>query len=89
MRGDFNMDVSNSKEKIRESNIELLRIVAMFMIVVSHYVLHSGIDYNSMSIGFNRVILEIANLGDIGVIVFVLITGYFSINSKQPFKLKN
>lgn len=80
--------MSNKYTKVRESNIELLRIIAMIMIVLSHYVLHSEIDTFNMPIGFNRFLLEVANLGDIGVIIFVLITGYFSIKSDNPFKMK-
>lgn len=72
----------------RNSNIELLRIIAMIMIVLSHYSVHCGINVSELPIGFNRFIFEITNLGNIGVIIFVIITGYFSIDSKNPFKLK-
>ena len=81
---------SNKIENIskRNSNIELLRIIAMFMIVLSHYSIHSGVITTDLPIGFNRFLFESANFGNIGVIIFVIITGYFSIDSKEPFKLK-
>ena len=74
--------------KKRNSNIELLRIIAMFLIVLSHYAVHSGVNSASLPIGFNRFLLEASGLGGIGVILFVLITGYYCINKKNPFRLK-
>lgn len=70
-------------EKVRNSSIELLRIIAMIMIVASHYSFHNGLDFTKMNLGFNRFFLEANMLGSIGVIIFVLITGYFSIDTKE------
>ena len=72
----------------RSSNVEVLRIISMIMIVVSHYTVHNQVINSTLPLGFNRFLLEITNLGNIGVIVFVLITGYFSVDKKTPFKLK-
>lgn len=59
----------------RDSNIELLRIVSMFFIVVFHlflYVLNNyEVDY--------PIIKSFYTLSHIGVIMFVLISGYFGI----------
>ena len=66
-------------KKHRNTNIELLRIISILMIVLSHYSVHSGISRNMLSLGWNRFLLEITSLGNIGVIFFVLITGYYSI----------
>ena len=68
--------------------MELLRIISMFMIVLSHYCVHNGITRWSLPIGINRFLIEIGVLGNIGVIIFVLITGYFYINNKEPFKIR-
>ncbi len=76
------------KELKRNSNIELLRIISMFMIVISHYSVHNDIVKSALPLGLNRYLLEISVLGNIGVILFVLITGYFSINNKEPFKIR-
>ena len=74
-------------KKIRNSNIEILRIISMLFIVVSHYTVHNGVLNSSLPIGLNRLLLEITTLGNIGVIIFVLITGYYMIKQKS-FKLK-
>lgn len=76
------------RQKLRNSNIELLRIISMFLIVLSHYTVHNGVHNFELPLGLNRFLLEFSCLGNIGVIIFIIITGYFSINSKHPFKLK-
>lgn len=69
---------------LRQSNFELLRIFAMFLIVAHHYSVHGAWDYppgfevhkfyaQSLSIG-----------GKLGVNLFVLISGYFL--CKSSFK---
>ena len=78
----------NKNITIRNSNIELLRIISILMIVVSHYTVHNGVVNSSLPIGFNRLLLEITVLGNIGAIIFVLITGYYSIDKAKPFKFK-
>ncbi len=70
-------------KKERNSNIELLRIISMFLIVLSHYTVHNGINNYGLPIGINRFILEISALGNIGTITFILISGYFLIQAKN------
>ena len=72
----------------RNSNIESLRIISMLMIVLSHYTVHSGINNSSLSLGINRFLLESSTLGNIGVIIFVVITGYYLGRSDKPLQLK-
>ena len=61
----------------RQSNLELLRIVAMLMIVAHHFAVHSGLPIWSGS-GFNVYFAQVlCMLGKVGVDIFVLITGYF------------
>ncbi len=67
----------SEKNKTRNSSIELLRIIAMFMIVVSHYFFHGGVDMSDVSLSFNRVLMQWGGLGNLGVVIFVAITGYF------------
>lgn len=71
----------------RESNFELLRIVAMLGIIMYHLVLHY-IDYSRFALvnldkGSNYYHLEtiqiIYTFGQIGNTLFILITGYFLI----------
>lgn len=74
----------------RESNFELLRIICMILIVVFHFSVHGGYySENNGTLAFNSVIIDLFGLGGrLGVNIFVLISGYFLINSKfKPKKL--
>ena len=65
----------------RESNFELLRILAMLMIVASHYAVH-GIGFDNWTTGslVNRwCIAFFFSGGEIGVALFFMISGYFLI----------
>lgn len=77
--------------KERNSSIELLRILAMIMIVFHHFAVHGGFDWsiqNSLSIShfwYNLIFMG----GKIGVDVFVLISGFFLIkNNDYKFNFK-
>lgn len=73
-------------KKERLSNIEMLRIVAMFFIIFSHFCSHG--DFKIVDLNLNTLYLQsIQILGKIGVNIFVLISGYFLITQKE-FKLK-
>lgn len=69
----------------RNSNLELLRIIAMILIVISHYSVHGSIKSIDLGFGLNKVILDISNFGNLGVALFVMISGYFLVT--KPFKL--
>ncbi|SFV41401.1 acyltransferase [Ligilactobacillus acidipiscis] len=82
------------KSKPRMSNFELLRIIAMFMIVLHHSIVHGVLGeffpQNSFNLYSNHpVVFFVARLfafgGKTGVALFILITGYFSINSKMKW----
>lgn len=65
--------------RVRQSNIELLRIILMLMIVVNHIISHGILGYNSMT-GIPLFICRfIMSLVVPAVISFVLISGYFGI----------
>lgn len=70
----------------RLSNMELLRIFSMILIVMGHYFNHgigtSSPEYASMGHKASCFLLS----GNIGVHLFVLISGYFMVN--LPFSLK-
>lgn len=86
-----------SKTKIRESNIELLRIVAMILIVVGHITQHGieaqlsdtilyepGTFFNHFMFYKRLVLIDIFRiLGQIGNVIFILITGYFLAEKKK------
>lgn len=72
--------------KTRESNIELLRLISMFFILILHanylslgYPSANDFHYNAISTSF-RTIIEFLTI--VAVNVFVLISGWFGINPK-------
>lgn len=70
----------------RQSNFELLRIIAMILIVISHYAQH-GMTVVAMTAStiYKFLSMYFYTFGQIGVTIFVLITGYFLID--KEFKL--
>lgn len=74
------------KESNRKSNIELLRILAMIMIIAHHYCLYG--EWNKTpGLSLNNAILDFLIIGGkIGVAIFILIAGYFGIKSEFNFK---
>lgn len=76
----------NKLNNARNSNIELLRIFAMFSIVLSHYTVFSSANPNEMNLCFNKFLLDSFGIGKLGVAIFVMITGYFMVESK--FKIE-
>lgn len=59
----------------------------MLLIIMHHFTIHSGVKTYLLNLGMNRYLMEITRLGNLGVVIFIIITGYFSINSNKPFKL--
>ena len=57
----------------------MLRIVAMFLIVMYHYVLHSEMPFGSGNIWRDTFLQIFGFGGKIGVNIFVIISGYFLI----------
>lgn len=78
MRGAIErIHISSSKQSMRKSNIELLRIISMFFIVLEH-ILIMGTEFFSASIGSQLYFANsIIGFTYIGVNCFILITGYF------------
>lgn len=73
---------------LRKSNIELLRIISMLLIVMSHCDELFGLaDLYSTSLGINKIITDWLHIGgQIGVGCFVLISGYFLIDAQFSIK---
>lgn len=75
----------NESASKRLSNFELLRILAMLMIVAHHFSVHGGFDFSTDTISVNRLWIQLIQIGGkIGVNVFVLISGYFLVSAKLP-----
>lgn len=71
---------------IRNSNIELLRIVAMFLIVLHHYCVNSGLTdlMDPYNLTGNTILIQFLSFGGkVGVNIFFLIFGYFMIESQM------
>lgn len=69
----------------RSSNIELLRIIAILLIISFHYAYKGGWTFSEFTV--NEFIIKIFYMfGELGVNLFMLITGYFMIDGK--FKIK-
>ncbi|GKX67546.1 acyltransferase [Inconstantimicrobium mannanitabidum] len=75
------------EKKQREMNLELLRIISMVMVVTLHYMSHgSGLSQNKVYSVNWFFSWTIDTLSMVSVNCFVLISGYFLVQSK--FKLK-
>lgn len=77
-----------NKENERNSSIELLRIIVMFLIIGHHLAYHSSLNFPVQSLGLNKSFINLLFMGGkIGSNVFILISGYFLIN-QHKFKMK-
>lgn len=63
----------------RNSSIELLRILSMFMIMLHHLVVHNVVDYKAMDPGIFRFLLQFffVSGGKVGVVIFFAISAWF------------
>ena len=74
--------------RLRDSNLELFRIIAMMLIVAHHYVVNSGLTSPGGPVLSNYLsfkslfFLLFGAWGKIGINCFVLITGYFMCKSQ-------
>lgn len=67
----------------RNSNFELLRVIAILMITTYHYVVHGAADIEAMT-GGSGIIYNVSSLwGKAGVNLFCLITGYMLVNKEN------
>ena len=78
--------------KVRESNLELFRIITMILIIAHHYVVNSGLTLADGPINTNLLswqsifLLLFGAWGKTGINCFVLITGYFMCTSRITLK---
>ena len=78
----------NEKKEIRNSNIELLRMIAIILIIAHHYV-YCGFDMNNINeyYSINKYIIDILFLGGkLGNNIFILISAYFMVETKFSIK---
>ena len=68
----------------RQSNIELLRILAMLAIILNHSIVHGQVRFPAEAITINRLWAQLIQIpGFPGVDAFVIISGYFLISARS------
>lgn len=73
----------------RDSKIEFLRIIAMFLIILGHIIYYTNWHYNAMTVSHQVSIQSLWIGAKLGVNLFFLITGYFLIRQTalKSFKI--
>ncbi len=82
-----------NENKIRKSGIEFLKIIAIFLIIVSHVLQSYSNTYNGV---LNNTTLDyeylcmifIRHLGVLGNLIFIICSSWFLIGSKKDYKQK-
>lgn len=76
------------KAKGRNSSIELLRIIAMFMILMHHFIVHNGYDVLKLPLGPERIFFQLIMQGGgkVGVVIFFSISAWFFLDKEQTIK---
>lgn len=83
---------AKSTTLLRNSNLELYRIISMLLIIAHHYVVNSGLTaedgpvYSNLWSLPSQFLLVFGSFGKIGINCFVLITGYFMCKSQITAK---
>lgn len=72
----------------RNSSIELLRIIAMFMILMHHFIVHNGYDVLKLPLGPERIFFQLVMQGGgkVGVVIFFSISAWFFLDREQTIK---
>lgn len=69
----------------RDVGPELLRIIAIFLIILHHFSVYG--DFGHFEVTVNEAVKEVfCTCGKVGVDIFVLITGYYSITSTAKLR---
>lgn len=83
------MSQNQKQQNVRNSSIELLRIIAMVMIVLCHFATHGGFSFDTSALSVPQLWWNFIEMGgNLGVNIFVLISGYFLVTSSKTFDLK-
>lgn len=79
--------MEKSSKKIRESGLELLKIICIVLIILHHYSVHGGYKYTVDTLNKKIIFIQILSLyGKVACSIFALSTGYFMIKSKASLK---
>ena len=75
-------------QRQRNSSIELLRIIAMFTILMHHFIVHNAYLADDMPVGIYRVVLQLmGGFGKAGVVTFFTISAWFFLDKEQTFRI--
>ena len=78
---------SQVSKRQRNSSIELLRIIAMFTILMHHFIVHNAYLADNMPAGIYRVVLQLmGGFGKAGVVTFFTISAWFFLDKEQTFR---
>lgn len=67
----------------RNTNLEILRIISMVLIILHHFVVHGMYGTDIVITNINTYILIFfAMFGKLSVVIFILISAYFMIETK-------
>lgn len=80
----------------RDSNIELLKVISMFLIVISHVTQTLGntgmiqvFDFDSATNSIqNFILILFRHLGALGNVIFVICSSWFLVDTKKDYKKK-
>lgn len=72
-------------KKERLSNFELLRIISMLIILISHFNIHGNFTNVQTHYFLNELFIDIFVFGTVANHIFIIITGYFMINSDVKY----
>lgn len=84
-KNDNQEEIIPTQKKHRDSNFELLRIIAMFLIILNHLSQHGLWFSNETEPNFNYLLSRF-RLGWLGNLLFMLISGYFMAKGKFSWK---
>ncbi|MDR1408730.1 MAG: acyltransferase [Oscillospiraceae bacterium] len=74
------------RKPVRNANIELLRILSIFLIVIHHYSIYSGWTFKPGYSTPELTVFFLSMFGKVGVCLFVYITGYFMVQSTTKWQ---
>ncbi len=73
-------------KKVRESNLELLRILAMLLIILYHYCIY--LDWSATEYTINKILyVALGSWGALFVDVFIIISAWFLCESSAKFSI--
>lgn len=75
--------------KNRESGIELLRIIAMLLIVLHHEVMHNALPVLDQELSVRKLTLQLFYFtpGKVGIALFFIISAWFVVDKTPSLRL--